>query len=117
MNREVHVRFCERFRGEIPIYLLDYLLCLFRFHLISSLFVSYLRKSKGLHKWRNVHSKSSSKALFKSIPTSYGVSFRTTPSFYCSFFCRFLFVRTSKFHPISMFFEHFVQIVYTIQIV
>ena len=25
MNREVHVRFCERFRGEIPLYLLDYL--------------------------------------------------------------------------------------------
>ena len=23
MNREVHVRFCERFRGEIPLYLLD----------------------------------------------------------------------------------------------
>ena len=25
MNREVHVRFCERFRGEIPLYLLDIL--------------------------------------------------------------------------------------------
>ena len=25
MNREVHVRFCERFRGEIPLYLLDFL--------------------------------------------------------------------------------------------
>lgn len=25
MNREVHVRFCERFRGEIPLYLLDLL--------------------------------------------------------------------------------------------
>jgi hypothetical protein len=24
MNREVHVRFCERFRGEIPLYLLDF---------------------------------------------------------------------------------------------
>jgi len=24
MNREVHVRFCERFRGETPLYLLDY---------------------------------------------------------------------------------------------
>jgi hypothetical protein len=24
MNREIHVRFCERFRGEIPLYLLDY---------------------------------------------------------------------------------------------
>ena len=23
--REYHVRFCERFRGEIPLYLLDYL--------------------------------------------------------------------------------------------
>jgi hypothetical protein len=23
MNREVQVRFCERFRGEIPLYLLD----------------------------------------------------------------------------------------------
>ena len=23
MSREVHVRFCERFRGEIPLYLLD----------------------------------------------------------------------------------------------
>ena len=23
MNREVHVRFCERFRGETPLYLLD----------------------------------------------------------------------------------------------
>jgi len=23
MNREVHVRFCERFRGENPLYLLD----------------------------------------------------------------------------------------------
>ena len=26
MNREVHVRFCERFRGEIPLYLLDFYL-------------------------------------------------------------------------------------------
>ena len=25
MNREVHVRFCERFRGETPLYLLDIL--------------------------------------------------------------------------------------------
>ena len=25
MNREVHVRFCERFRGETPLYLLDLL--------------------------------------------------------------------------------------------
>jgi hypothetical protein len=24
MNREVHVRFCERFRGETPLYLLDF---------------------------------------------------------------------------------------------
>ena len=29
MNREVHVRFCERFRGEIPLYLLDlFFICL-----------------------------------------------------------------------------------------
>ena len=27
MNREVHVRFCERFRGEIPLYLLDCVSC------------------------------------------------------------------------------------------
>ncbi len=26
MNREVHVRFCERFRGETPLYLLDFYL-------------------------------------------------------------------------------------------
>jgi transposase InsO family protein len=25
MSREAHVRFCERFRGEIPLYLLDLL--------------------------------------------------------------------------------------------
>ena len=25
MNREVHVRFCERFRGETPLYLLDFI--------------------------------------------------------------------------------------------
>ena len=35
MNREVHVRFCERFRGEIPLYLLDcgffYLFCVVQF--------------------------------------------------------------------------------------
>ena len=27
MNREVHVRFCERFRGETPLYLLDCVSC------------------------------------------------------------------------------------------
>ena len=31
MNREVHVRFCERFRGEIPLYLLD-LFCFFTWY-------------------------------------------------------------------------------------
>ena len=31
MNREVHVRFCERFRGETPLYLLDFLsVCYFQ---------------------------------------------------------------------------------------
>ena len=29
MNREVHVRFCERFRGEIPLYLLDFIMITF----------------------------------------------------------------------------------------
>jgi transposase InsO family protein len=29
MSREAHVRFCERFRGEIPLYLLDLLLRVF----------------------------------------------------------------------------------------
>ena len=29
MNREVHVRFCERFRGETPLYLLDFLYLVF----------------------------------------------------------------------------------------
>ena len=43
MNREVHVRFCERFGGEIPPYLLDFVsICLFSFYLeckqLNSLF-------------------------------------------------------------------------------
>ena len=42
MNREVHVRFCERFRGENPLYLLDFLFIQFiKFN------VSALRK--GIH--------------------------------------------------------------------
>jgi len=28
MNREVHVRFCERFRGANPLYLLDFFVLL-----------------------------------------------------------------------------------------
>lgn len=35
MNREVHVRFCERFRGGIPLYLLDWGDMLLIFHHIS----------------------------------------------------------------------------------
>ena len=34
MNREVHVRFCERFRGETPLYLLDIFL-----EVVNNLFV------------------------------------------------------------------------------
>lgn len=36
MNREVHVRFCERFGGETPPYLLDNILNFFQFSIESA---------------------------------------------------------------------------------
>ena len=51
MNREVHVRFCERFRGEIPLYLLDFYLFLilgFQFSFVLSIltFSQYISQTK-----------------------------------------------------------------------
>ncbi len=37
MNREVHVRFCERFGGEIPPYLLDFFDVQFQYWKLSQI--------------------------------------------------------------------------------
>ena len=46
MNREVHVRFCERFRGEIPLYLLDF------FFMFFDVFLNYLVDNSIINKYR-----------------------------------------------------------------
>ena len=44
MNREVHVRFCERFRGETPLYLLDFFSVSMFYHSTSSISLSLTSK-------------------------------------------------------------------------
>src|SRR5690554_4793647 len=48
MNREVHVRFCERLRGEIPLCLLDFLICIVSLSQISRCQLACCNESRGI---------------------------------------------------------------------
>jgi hypothetical protein len=86
-------------------------------HAIAFRIVFHFCEFQFFENGRNVHGKATSKSLLQTIPPADRIFWRPAPGFDRAFNSGLLFVRTSQEHPVSVFFQHCMKIVYAAEIV